>query len=108
MAEITFSSDNARERFDSCKAFTEKRGDKSLQRCIDNLKRWKNPIFIGLDFDKMSFSFREELPADLQAKGYTSVVGGILYHGPRDGYGSGNGPTFAVCIDGAEGYRIHT
>lgn len=38
-----------------------------------------------------------------------SMNGGIIFHGPHDGYGSGSAPTFSICIDKAEiGWRIHT
>ena len=56
----------------------------------------------------MSFTFREELPQELQDKGIRGVCGGIIYHGPRDGYGSGEGPALSVTLDKTEGYSIHT
>ena len=102
MADIKFASPEAHERFIECRRKTEALGDHSLMQCIGNLIGWRNPIVIGCDFDSMSFSFREEDP---HGKG---VNGGIIYHGPRDGYGSGEGPTLSVTLDKAEGYRIHT
>lgn len=108
MAEITFMSERATERFEKCKKFTESKGDKSLERCLDVLRSWTNPVSIGCDFDEMSFSFQEELPQELRDKGYRGVNGGILYHGPRDSFGSGDGPVFAVTIGRTEGYSIHT
>ena len=108
MAEIQFSSPGAEERFRRCKEYTESRGDKSLSRCVENLNRWKYPIMVGCDFDEMSFTFCEIYPKELLDQGYRPVNGGIIYHGPRDGYGSGNGPTFSVTLEKTEGYSIHT
>ena len=108
MAEITFLSERALERFNRCKSYTESRGDRSLERCLGILRGWANPVTISCDFDEMSFSFQEELPQEMKDKGYRGVNGGILYHGERDGFGSGAAPVFAVTIGRAEGYQIHT
>jgi hypothetical protein len=35
-------------------------------------------------------------------------MGGLLFHGPHDGYGSGASPTFSVTLTPAYGWRIHT
>ena len=102
MGKITFSSDEARKRYVDCRRKTAALGDNSLYEAMKSLKRWTNPIVIGCDFDKMSFTFREQNP-----NGYC-VNGGIIYHGPRDAFGSGEAPTFSVTIDEASGYRIHT
>ena len=103
MGKITFSSDKARQRYVACRRFTAARGDNSLYDCMMSLRRWQQPIVIGCDFDEMSFTFHEN-----RSDGYYPTNGGIIYHGPRDGYGSGQTPTFSVTIDKAEGYRIHT
>lgn len=34
--------------------------------------------------------------------------GGLLFHGPHDGNGSGAAPTFAVCLQPVAGWAIHT
>jgi len=34
--------------------------------------------------------------------------GGLLYHGPEDGYGCGCFPTLAVTLDPTHGWTIHT
>lgn len=108
MATVYFANEKAEERFKRCKSLTKKKGDYSLDKRIEELRRWTNPIVIGYDHDEMSFTFREDLPEDLRYKGVRPVNGGIIYHGARDGFGSGNGPTFSVTIDKAEGYLIHT
>lgn len=109
MATIVFSSERAEQRFNRCKSETERAGDHSLLDCIESLKRWSAPyIRIGCDFDEMSFTFSEELDSEARAAGRRPVNGGIIYHGPRDGCGSGEAPTFSVTLDRADGYRIHT
>lgn len=108
MAEILFSSPEAQERYENCRTLTEGKGDKSLQDCIECLRRWARPIMIGRDYDRMSFTFREILTEEETYKGIRPVVGGIIYHGPHDGFGSGDGPTFSCCITPTSGYQIHT
>jgi Domain of unknown function (DUF4120) len=34
--------------------------------------------------------------------------GGLLFHGPHDGHGSGSAPTFAVSLTPTTGWSIHT
>jgi hypothetical protein len=34
--------------------------------------------------------------------------GGLLFHGPHDGFGSGSGPTFACTLTPTIGWSIHT
>ena len=38
------------------------------------------------------------------------LYGGLIYHGPHDGYGSGGAPTFSVSLstDKKAGWSIHT
>ena len=34
--------------------------------------------------------------------------GGLIYHGPSDGFGSGSAPSFAVTLEPTNGWEIHT
>lgn len=34
--------------------------------------------------------------------------GGLIYHGPEDGFGSGSAPSFAVTLEPVDGWEIHT
>jgi hypothetical protein len=36
------------------------------------------------------------------------LLGGLLFHGPHDGFGSGGAPTFAVTLTPTFGWKIHT
>ncbi len=106
MANIQFSSEGAATLFKEMRQKTKHLGEHSLDACILNLLSW-NPwdatIHIGRDFDELSFTFRETY-----ADGRKGICGGILYHGPRDGFGSGNGPTYGVTLEPTNGYSIHT
>lgn len=106
MANIHFSSNSAWERYKKCKEISREMGNRSLQACIDRLMSWGEfgtNIYIGTDYDELSFTFRETYP-----DGRSGVSGGIIFHGERDGFGSGNGPTFSFSMDKEEGYQIHT
>ncbi|MFO0675330.1 MAG: DUF4120 family protein [Polyangiaceae bacterium] len=59
------------------------------------------------DFAPYSFSFVVEKKNDAGAWS-TLFNGGLLFHGPHDGHGSGAVPTFAVSITPATGWSIHT
>ena len=34
--------------------------------------------------------------------------GGVIYHGPHDGYGDGGAPTYLVSLSPTDGWSIHT
>lgn len=105
MAKIKFT-ENALKRIKECKAYMIKKGDMSLNRCIYRLSQWSpenSTITIMNDRDEMSFFFRQTY-----ADGRDGLCGGVLYHGERDGFGSGSGPVFAVTLEKTEGYSIHT
>lgn len=105
MARLNIDS-AAYERMKACRHQMSGERFATLIRCLRRLKAW-NPkdatISISNDYDNMSFFFRETY-----ADGRTGLCGGILFHGPRDGYGSGGGPTFAVTLNPTDGYSIHT
>jgi hypothetical protein len=53
-----------------------------------------------------SFSFVIEAD-DANGQWTTWFNGGLLYHGPHDGHGSGAAPTFAVSLTLTTGWSIH-
>lgn len=55
----------------------------------------------------MSFYFVIEKKADT-GEWKLLFNGGLFYHGPHDGNGSGAGPTFAVTLEPTTGWSIHT
>jgi hypothetical protein len=54
-----------------------------------------------------SFGFVIEAQ-DANGEWTTWFNGGLLYHGPHDGHGSGAAPTFAVTLTPTTGWSIHT
>jgi len=74
----------------------------SLIRCLETLGGFasaKRPVLYGVDFAPLSLSW---------AIDGGGIHGGMIYHGPHDGNGSGSAPTFSVTLDNATGWRIHT
>lgn len=100
--------DHTRGRLERELKFAKEINDDSLQKCIDNLKEGDERMGLEThlmeDYDPHSFYF-ERRRKDDDTMAYN---GGIIFHGKRDGYGSGSGPTFSVTLDKAEGWRIHT
>lgn len=84
-------------------------GNDTLQKCIDKLKEndwhFDAETSISNDFAPRSFYFQRINKYDKQL-----VNGGIIFHGPHDGYGSGSAPSFSVSIDDSKEIRwqIHT
>ena len=84
-------------------------GNDTLQKCIDRIKQidWylDAESSISNDFAPRSFEF-----VRIGKRGNVMLNGGIIYHGPHDGYGSGSAPSFSVSIDDSKEIRweIHT
>lgn len=100
-------------KLDEALEFAKKIGDTTLQRCLDRLKTSEEhyildgrPIQtnISTDFAPYSFYF---VKCDI-ATGKVIMNGGIIFHGSHDGYGSGQSPTFSVCLEPTTGWSIHT
>jgi hypothetical protein len=84
-------------------------GNDTLQQCIARLKQvddnMETETSIYNDYVPRSFYFLRKDKNDR-----TSGNGGIIFHGPHDGYGSGAPPTFSVSINDSKKTRweIHT
>lgn len=84
-------------------------GSDTLQQCIDRLKqvdeKLETETTISNDFAPRSFYFQRMDNNDRH-----SGNGGIIFHGPHDGYGSGSAPSFSVSLDDNKEIRwqIHT
>lgn len=75
---------------------------KSLDRLLDIAENTGGVCYLGYDFAPFSFSFaivREEK---------TILNGGVIFHGPHDGNGSGSAPTYSVSLSPSTGWQIHT
>lgn len=113
MASIQFAS---KEVFDLYREMADKTrglGDHSLASCVSRLLYWGpagSTITIMRDIDKFSFYFVQKWDdADTNDAHRDCIMnGGIILHGARDGFGSGDDPTFSVTGDKSEGYQIHT
>lgn len=109
MANIHFSNEAAYERFLKCSEMCRDLrlpNDKTIDGCLSRLMHWRMwdaTIYICTDFDELSFYFYE-----VRGDGSQGLNGGIIFHGKRDGFGSGQGPTFSVCLEPTDGYSIHT
>jgi hypothetical protein len=67
----------------------------------------KTRVRLFRDFAPYSFSFVIE-SKDTTGTWSTWFNGGLIYHGPHDGNGSGSAPTFAVTLSPTLGWSIHT
>ena len=100
-------------KLELAKKFAESIKDETLQKCLDSLEQVeKNYAENGMkvqtnifnDFAPLSFEFtRYEI-------GTATFLGngGVIFHGNHDGYGSGQCPTFSVCLEPTTGWSIHT
>lgn len=59
------------------------------------------------DFAPYSFGFVIERKGP-HGEFHHLLAGGLLFHGPADGYGSGDGPTYAVSLTPVHGWSTHT
>lgn len=90
------------EHYDKVVHYANEIGDKSLNDCLERLKKWEeNPyckceIELYWDFAPHSFLFRQRYE-----NGAVGIVGGLLYHGRPD-------QSFAVIMEPFHGWSIHT
>lgn len=59
------------------------------------------------DFAPLSFSFVMKVRGE-DGKYKYWFNGGVIFHGPHDGFGNGGAPTFAVSLTPTVGWQIHT
>jgi len=43
-----------------------------------------------------------------EARVISGIHGGLIYHGPHDGFGDGGSPSFSVSLSKSQGWSIHT
>jgi hypothetical protein len=88
----------------------------SLKNRLDYLARYGGKKQDGSDKtrarlfkDGAPYSFGFVIEAqDANGDWTTWFNGGLLYHGPHDGNGSGSAPTYAVTLTLTTGWSIHT
>ncbi len=75
-----------------------------LQRIATN---YRGEVTLYMDFAPLSFYF--VIGKETPEGGYDQCLnGGLIFHGPHDGYGSGSAPTLSVCLNSTYGWSIHT
>lgn len=90
------------EHYDKVVQYANEIGDKSLNDCLERLKKWeensncKCEIELYWDHAPYSFLFRQRYE-----NGNEGIVGGLLYHGRPD-------LSFAVIMEPFHGWSIHT
>ena len=87
------------ERYREAIEYAEKTGDKTLQNCIDKLKKWE-----GNEFEIVLYADRAPLSFNFKANyknGAPLMNGGLLYHGNPD-------KSFAFQMIPSTGWEIHT
>lgn len=107
MANIEFTP-SAQKRYNECCQIEENtiaKPEYQLQNVIARLSSWRSKkIIISNDIcDDKSFFFR-----CIEEDGRPSICGGIILHGKRDGFGTGQGPTYSVSLIKETGWQIHT
>jgi hypothetical protein len=60
------------------------------------------------DFAPLSLAFVMEVRDKETGEYKRWFNGGLIYHGPVDGYGSGSGPTFSCTVNPTHGWSVHT
>jgi hypothetical protein len=94
----------------------EEKKNNSLQARLEYLKNYggkdgdgsdRSRVRLSKDFSPYSFYFVIE-QKDRDGEWIPWLHGGLLYHGPHDGHGSGAAPTFAVSLTPTTGWSIHT
>lgn len=72
-------------------------------KTLEQLGKVYGQVFLDKDFAPYSFRF-----AVRDEKGKFVFNGGLVFHGAHDGQGSGQAPTFSVCLTPTTGWRLHT
>jgi hypothetical protein len=79
---------------------------KSRLEYLENYGGGKMRVRLMRDFAPHSFTFVIEQPA---GEGWRHLfTGGLIFHGPHDGFGNGGAPTYAVALAASVGWSIHT
>lgn len=99
-------------RLEAARAFADALGLRAqLEGRLAYLDRYAAPrrtrCTLYPDFAPHSFAFTMEVETK-DGEWRTWFEGGVVYHGPHDGHGSGVHPTLAVTLDATEGWSIHT
>lgn len=82
---------------------------KQLQEQLDYLANYgqqETRCVLYSDFAPQSLRFVMQAKKDGEWVRWFS--GGLVFHGPHDGHGSGAAPTFSCCLQPTDGWAVHT
>jgi len=108
MKRFKFRNDYARERLKEALAHAKKHKLKrSLSESLSCLhaiaKNCNGYVDLCTDFAPLSFTW-----GIINSSGHCTLNGGLIFHGPHDGYGDGSAPTYTVSLDPSHGWQLHT
>ena len=93
-------------KLDEIKAFALKTGQmdqlNSVLKRLTDRESETTSVEVYTDFAPYSLYFVEKVSGEFRSNG------GVIYHGPHDGFGSGSAPSFSVCLTPSQGWSIHT
>jgi hypothetical protein len=93
-------------KLDVAKEFARQKKDTTLDEQLSHLEKIDHihgtETKLMPDFAPYSFYFERF------SNGKFVSNGGIIFHGIHDGFGSGQAPTFSVCLEKTSGWAIHT
>ncbi len=106
---MKFRNDIAKARFDEAKAVAEghEHLKPSWEQCLTSLKNvaanYKGEVEFVKDLAPLSLTW-----GIIREDGSCPLNGGMIFHGPHDGFGSGSVPTFSVSLSSEHGWQLHT
>lgn len=102
--EFDTANDALRTRIQECLAHPLR---ESFRDCLERLASMasgiKGSARLYHDFAPMSLGW-----AVMRPDGSCWMAGGLIYHGPHDGFGSGGAPTFSVSLSREAGWQLHS
>lgn len=81
-----------------------------LQEQLDYLANYsarETRCLLFTDFAPHSFQFTMEVKNG-EGEWEHWFFGGLIFHGPHDGHGSGSAPTYSVTLTPTTGWSVHT
>lgn len=99
-------------RLSAAKAHADTLGLRAqLDKQLDYLATYAHPketrCTLFHDHAPHSFSFQLEMKG-ADGEWHSLFSGGLIYHGPHDGHGSGEAPALAITLTPEHGWTIHT
>ncbi len=107
--------DNTNGYLDEVKASEQAKaitGDNALTHVLAYLDGYashrRTRCLLFKDWAPLSFGFLMQVWHEPSQEFVAWFHGGVIYHGPVDGYGSGAAPSFSVTLAPTHGWSVHT